>query len=103
MAVKTPMEWRSTRAASPSALFFLPTRARIGTLGLSIAQPVSLEPESMKRRSNMRKSSRGAVLVEYALLLTFFAVPVIGGITAAGASLLNQYRTARAEILNPMP
>jgi Flp pilus assembly pilin Flp len=51
----------------------------------------------------MRRSSRGAVLVEYALLLTFFAVPVMGGITAAGAQMLNQYRTSRAEILNPMP
>lgn len=57
----------------------------------------------MKRRSNMRKSSRGAVLVEYALLLTFFAVPVIGGITAGGIQMLNQYRTARTEILNPLP
>jgi Flp pilus assembly pilin Flp len=51
----------------------------------------------MKRRSNMRRSSRGAVLVEYALLLTFFAVPVMGGITAAGAQMLNQYRTSRGD------
>ena len=57
----------------------------------------------MKRRSNKRKSSRGAVMVEYALLLTFFAVPVIAGITAGGAQMLNQYRTVRSEILNPLP
>jgi Flp pilus assembly pilin Flp len=57
----------------------------------------------MKRRLRMRKSSRGAVLVEYALLLTFFAVPVIGGITAGGIQMLNNYRASRAEILNPLP
>ena len=51
----------------------------------------------------MKRNSRGAVMVEYALLLTFFAVPVIGGITAGGAAMLNQYRTARSEILNPLP
>jgi Flp pilus assembly pilin Flp len=56
----------------------------------------------MIRRSKMRKS-RGAVLVEYALLLTFFAVPVIGGITAGGAAMLRQYQTTRTEILNPLP
>ena len=57
----------------------------------------------MKRRSRMRKSSRGAVLVEYALLLTFFAIPSIAGITAAGVQMLNTYRASRAEILNPLP
>ena len=57
----------------------------------------------MKRRPIMRKSSRGAVMVEYALLLTFFAVPVIAGITAGGVQMLNQYRTTRSEMLNPFP
>ena len=42
-------------------------------------------------------------MVEYALLLTFFAVPVIAGITAGGVKLLNQYRASRAEILAPFP
>jgi len=55
----------------------------------------------MKRRS--RIAQRGAVLVEYALLLTFFAVPVIGGITAGGAIMLKQYRASRAEIMDPFP
>ena len=55
----------------------------------------------MKRLTRMRQ--RGAVLVEYALLLTFFAVPVIGGITAGGIQMLNQYRASRAEILAPFP
>ena len=56
----------------------------------------------MKRRNRMRRH-RGAVMVEYALLLTFFAVPAIAGITAGGVQMLAQYRAARAEILNPLP
>lgn len=46
---------------------------------------------------------RGAVLVEYALLLTFFAVPVIAGVTAMGVHLLQDYRTTRQVILAPFP
>lgn len=42
-------------------------------------------------------------MVEYALLLTFFAVPAIAGITAGGVIMLEGYRTARAEIMNPLP
>lgn len=55
----------------------------------------------MRRRSRAR--SRGAVLVEYALLLTFFAVPVIAGVTAGGVRMLNNYKATRAEILAPNP
>lgn len=55
----------------------------------------------MRRRSRAR--SRGAVMVEYALLLTFFAVPVCVGMTAAGVKMLQNYRTARAALLAPFP
>jgi Flp pilus assembly pilin Flp len=58
------------------------------------------------RQSSMsrnRKRQRGAVLVEYALLLTFFALPVMAGFTAAGVALLNNYRQTRATILQPFP
>jgi len=50
-----------------------------------------------------RARRRGAVLVEYALLLTFFAVPVIAGVTAGGVQMLNNYRRVRAQILMPNP
>jgi Flp pilus assembly pilin Flp len=57
----------------------------------------------MRAKSIRRRRSRGAVLVEYALLLTAFAIPMIGGITFAGIQLFNEYKLAKAEILKPMP
>lgn len=55
----------------------------------------------LSRRARARR--RGAVLVEYALLLTFFAVPVIAGVTAGGVAMLANYRRVRAQILMPNP
>lgn len=46
---------------------------------------------------------RGAVMVEYALLLTFFAVPVAAGLTAASLSMLEGYRNTRKAMLAPFP
>jgi len=58
----------------------------------------------MRRRSwTQRSRSRGAVLVEYALLLTFFAVPVMAGSVAMGVTLLKNFRTTRTAILAPFP
>lgn len=42
-------------------------------------------------------------MVEYALLLTFFAVPVCAGMVAAGVQMLDGYRSTRTAILNPWP
>ena len=53
--------------------------------------------------SRNRKRKRGAVLVEYALLLTFFALPVMAGFVAAGVQMLANYRATRATILQPFP
>jgi hypothetical protein len=55
----------------------------------------------MRRRTGWRK--RGAVMVEYALLLTFFAVPVCAGMTAASLQMLQGYRNTRQHLLNPFP
>lgn len=55
----------------------------------------------MRRRSLARR--RGAVMVEYALLLTFFAVPVCVGMTAAGVTMLDGYKATRTSILKPFP
>jgi hypothetical protein len=46
---------------------------------------------------------RAAVLVEYALLLTFVAVPTMLGITTGGIRMLASYRASRAQILAPTP
>ena len=50
-----------------------------------------------------RRRRRGAVMVEYALLLTFFAVPVCAGMTAASLQMLDGYRAARKHVLAPFP
>lgn len=60
-------------------------------------------PRRSQPPSARRARSRGAVMVEYALLLTFFAVPVAVGMTAAGAKMLSNYRVTRAVILSPFP
>jgi hypothetical protein len=56
-----------------------------------------------KARRSRRARRRGAVLVEYALLLTFFAVPTIAGLTAGGILMLQHYRASRDEVLRPFP
>jgi Flp pilus assembly pilin Flp len=56
----------------------------------------------MRRLSRTRRH-RGAVLVEYALLLMFFAVPVCAGITAASLQMLAGYRATRSDLLRPLP
>lgn len=42
-------------------------------------------------------------MVEYALLLTFFAVPVCAAMTAMGVTILNGYVDTRNSIMGPMP
>ncbi len=54
-------------------------------------------------RSGLLRGTRGAVLVEYALLLVGVAVPVVGGIITAGAIMLAQYQTGRDAILQAFP
>ena len=50
-----------------------------------------------------RSRARGAVLVEYAFLLTAVAIPVMIGISAGGMQMLSQYRMARTSLMSPMP
>ena len=56
-----------------------------------------------KSSARRRARRRGAVLVEYALLLTFLAVPTIAGLTYGGVLMLQNYRASRAEMLRPFP
>lgn len=56
----------------------------------------------MRRRSS-RAGRRGAVLVEYALLLTAFAIPAIMGIVAGGLAMMRDYQEARGVLLRPFP
>jgi len=54
-------------------------------------------------RSTRRARRRGAVMVEYALILTFFAVPVCAALTAASLTMLDGYRNTRKAMLSPFP
>ena len=54
----------------------------------------------MKRR---RRNSRGAVLVEYAFLLTAVAIPAIAGIVGGGIAMMKDYQDARTQLLRPFP
>lgn len=54
-------------------------------------------------RARRRARARGAVLVEYAFLLTAVAIPAIGLIVEGGASMLKEYKDAREQILRPFP
>jgi len=57
----------------------------------------------MTRRSKSRAKRRGAVLVEYALLLTAFAIPAMMGIAAGGVAMMKDYQEARDNLLRPFP
>ncbi len=50
-----------------------------------------------------RSSHRAAVLVEYALLLTFVAIPTLMGVTAGGIRMLADYRQARSTLMSSVP
>ena len=58
--------------------------------------------ERANRKSAWR-DSRGAVMVEYAFLLTFIAIPIVIGFTISGANLLAGYVSERNFILRPTP
>lgn len=49
------------------------------------------------------RRSRGAVMVEYALLLVAVGVPTVAGLTAGGAQMFKNYRTARNHMLSAFP
>lgn len=57
----------------------------------------------MRRTLGAKRRHRGAVMVEYALLLTFFAVPVCAGMVAAGVQVLDGYKTTRERVIRPWP
>ncbi len=66
---------------------------------------MSGKSEGMKsrRRSSSRLSrrgTRGAILLEYAFLLTAVGLPVVLGIFAAGMQMLKNYHDARDTVLD---
>ncbi len=49
------------------------------------------------------RARKGAVLVEYALILTFAGIPAFIGIGKAGEALLLRYKIARTYFVVPVP
>jgi Flp pilus assembly pilin Flp len=58
---------------------------------------------SKSRRKSAWRDTRGAVMVEYALLLTFVAIPSVIGLSIAGVQLLKGYIAERDHLLYPTP
>jgi Flp pilus assembly pilin Flp len=56
-----------------------------------------------RARLGMKRASRGAVMVEYALLLVAVGIPAIAGLTAGGLATYNTYVRARNHMLLPIP
>lgn len=50
-----------------------------------------------------KRARRGTAMVEYALLLSVFAIPFIGAVIQGGATLLQNYSAAKTAILSPTP
>lgn len=65
----------------------------------------SAASESCANRSSgrLRARSRGAIMVEYALLLVAVGVPTVAGVTLAGVKMFDQYGKARTAIIQANP
>jgi len=62
-----------------------------------------IERAAVTVRSVRRRRSAGVVMVEYAFLLTFFAVPVMLATAAAGIKLIQVYGDIRNDTLHEFP
>ncbi|MEO6420822.1 MAG: Flp family type IVb pilin [Polyangiaceae bacterium] len=56
-----------------------------------------------RNRNGLVRDKRGAVAVEYAMILVMFVVPTIGAVSYEGRVVYSQYKTARTLILLPVP
>jgi len=56
-----------------------------------------------KRKRPTDRRTRGAVMVEYAFLLAFVAVPTAIGCVAGGLKLLQNFTTVQAYMLDSSP
>ena len=54
-------------------------------------------------KQKLGRRLRGAIMAEYAVLLTGVAVPAAAGIVAGGAKMLQEYHQSRDMLLLPIP
>jgi Flp pilus assembly pilin Flp len=66
-------------------------------------QPTSGNTVRRPARARMSRKTRGAVMVEYAFLLAFVAVPTAIGCVAGGLKLLKNFQTVQAYMLDSSP
>jgi Flp pilus assembly pilin Flp len=57
----------------------------------------------VQRAPRLARRNRGAVMVEYALLLVAVGIPAIAGLSAGGLATYNTYVRARNTMLLPIP
>jgi len=97
---------RSGRWAVPGLLLIA---EKFGTMNVRDTKPAmsfarhSPKVERVTPRAKVVRKVRGAVMVEYAFLLTTVSVMFVLGITAAGKALLTQYQEGRAVLMLPVP
>jgi Flp pilus assembly pilin Flp len=67
--------------------------------------PLDHRPKGALFRSRLlgRRSSAGVVMVEYAFLLAFFAVPVAVATSAFGLGIIRHYSHVRNDMLHEFP
>ncbi len=65
--------------------------------------PTSAKPRNRRSRRVALASARGAVLVEYALLLVAVAIPTMIGIGVGGVQMYANYQRERAMMLQNTP
>jgi hypothetical protein len=58
---------------------------------------------STAERMLKRRRKRGAVMVEYAMLLTMVGIPAVVGIYAGGKAMVSAYGAVRNNILQTVP
>ena len=57
----------------------------------------------MPSHGRLRRGLRGAVMVEYALLLVAVGIPAMAGLATGGLGMYKQYVRARNAVLSPIP
>jgi Flp pilus assembly pilin Flp len=70
--------------------------------GVSAAS-VSMKPSSTQIRSSLLRDRRGAIMVEYVVLLGVCAIGAAAAIVGWGPALVANYETSQGILLSPFP
>ncbi len=70
---------------------------------MKTAYKVTVTPPALLKSKKWGRRTRGAVMVEYAVLLMGVGMPAAAGIVAGGTKMLREYHAARDMLLLPIP